>query len=91
VKEENLAELDHGRGMTKIFLTRREVITNNFLGGCAWGLGSVLGATIVVGIVFWLLGQLGALPIIGESITNTINQSIENIDTSPLQNQLNRR
>jgi hypothetical protein len=84
MKESDLAELDHGRGMTKIFLTRREVIVNNFLGGLAWGLGTVLGATVIVGILVWILGQVGAIPLLGESVSNTINETIRDIDTGPL-------
>ena len=89
--QKNLAELDHGRGMTKIFLTRKEVVVNNFLGGLAWGFGSFLGATVIVAAALWILGQLNAVPMIGKTITNTVNESIRNIDTSPLvPNQLQR-
>ena len=37
-----------------------------FLKGIAFGLGSVLGASIVVSIVISLLGQIEFIPIIGE-------------------------
>ena len=47
----------------------------NFLGGIAWGFGSVLGATIVVAVVIILLKSLGGLPIIG-SFINEITHSI---------------
>ncbi len=36
-------------------MKKRQVIVNNFLGGLAWGVGSVLGATIVISIAFGLL------------------------------------
>jgi hypothetical protein len=32
-------------------LKKRQVILNNFLGGLAWGFGTVVGATLVVAIV----------------------------------------
>jgi len=32
-------------------LRKRSVILNNFLGGLAWGFGTVVGATLVVAIV----------------------------------------
>lgn len=73
MKAENLAELEKGRGVTKIFLTRREVVVNNFLGGLAWGFGSALGATVVIAIGVWLLGLLGAVPFLGTVITDIIS------------------
>lgn len=36
-------------------MKKRQVIINNFLGGLAWGVGTVLGATIVISILFSLL------------------------------------
>jgi hypothetical protein len=38
---------------------KREVLLANFLGGIAWGLGSVIGATIIVAIIVWVLTTLG--------------------------------
>ena len=37
-----------------------------FLKGIAFGLGSVLGATIVVSLLISILGQIEFLPIVGE-------------------------
>ena len=36
-------------------MKRRTIIVNNFLGGLAWGVGSVLGATIVISVLFGVL------------------------------------
>jgi hypothetical protein len=36
-------------------MKKRQVLINNFLGGLAWGVGTVLGATIVISILFSLL------------------------------------
>jgi hypothetical protein len=38
---------------------KREVLIANFIGGIAWGLGSVIGATIIVAILVWVLNILG--------------------------------
>lgn len=38
---------------------KREVLIANFLGGIAWGLGSVIGATIFVALLVWVLNLLG--------------------------------
>lgn len=41
------------------------VMGANFLGGLSWGVGSVMGATIVVAIIGWVLSQLGVFSVIG--------------------------
>lgn len=38
---------------------KRDVLMANFIGGIAWGLGSVIGATIIVAILVWVLNTLG--------------------------------
>lgn len=39
---------------------KRTVMTLNFLGGLAWGLGSVIGASLVVAFIAWILQIFGA-------------------------------
>lgn len=31
----------------------------NFLGGLAWGFGTVIGASVVIGIIAWILKGVG--------------------------------
>lgn len=38
---------------------KKDVIFANFIGGIAWGLGSVIGATIIVAIIVYFLNLLG--------------------------------
>lgn len=40
-------------------IKKRDVFLANLIGGIAWGLGSVIGATIIVTIVVWVLTALG--------------------------------
>ena len=40
-------------------LTKKQIITANFLGGLAWGLGSVIGAGVILAFVVWILKALG--------------------------------
>ena len=40
---------------------KRDIIFRNFLGGIAWGLGSVIGATVVVAIIGGILTWLGVI------------------------------
>lgn len=40
-------------------IKKRDVLLANFIGGIAWGLGSVLGATVIVAILVYALNLLG--------------------------------
>ena len=40
-------------------ISKKDIIVGNFLGGLAWGFGSVMGATIVVAIIGAVLSTLG--------------------------------
>lgn len=42
-------------------IKKKDIIIGNFLGGLAWGVGSILGATIVVAIIGYILNGLGLL------------------------------
>jgi len=68
-----------GRGHTRIHISTGKVVLNNFLGGLSWGFGTVLGATLVVALVIFVLTKLNDVPIIGDffsSILQTIQQPI---------------
>lgn len=62
-------------------LKKRQIILYNFLGGLAWGFGTVVGATVVVGIVVWILSTLGLFSYIGDFFEqlNTINQQLPQV------------
>ena len=44
------------------------MLLNNFLGGIVWGVGSVLGATVVVAAIGYLITTFKAVPFLGEII-----------------------
>jgi hypothetical protein len=52
------------------------VLAFNFARGLVFGLGSVLGATLLLSIIAWFLSQVEFLPIIGDWATQ-IAQQIE--------------
>ncbi len=41
-------------------LSHKQIVIGNFLGGLAWGFGTVVGASVVVGILISVLNLLGA-------------------------------
>lgn len=53
-----------------------ENIISNFLGGLAWGLGSVLGATIIVSLLVIILKKVNLIPVIGK-FANKLLQEID--------------
>ena len=60
------------RGAYRIYMPLGRLMFHNFLGGMAWGLGTVIGATIVVAILLFLMRALGGVPLIGETIRDIL-------------------
>lgn len=50
------------------------IIVYQFLRGLAFGLGTALGATVLVSILVWWLSQFEFLPIIGEWAAELVRQ-----------------
>ena len=51
-----------------------KLLTLQFLRGLFFGLGTVLGATVLVSILVWWLSQFEFLPIIGEWAAQLVKQ-----------------
>jgi len=45
------------------------IVWTNFVAGIFRGLGAVIGASLVIALLFWLLGFFSTLPLIGEYAT----------------------
>ena len=72
--DKEVVEVEVGKGYTKIHLSTGKMIVNNFLGGLAWGFGTVLGATIVAALVLFILSKLDTVPVIGDFISRILDQ-----------------
>lgn len=58
---------------TDFYRSRSKVYSINFFRGLFFGLGSVLGGTVIVAIVIWILSQLASwFPPIGQSIQDLV-------------------
>ncbi len=60
------------------YLNKAQFYKMNFIKGLLTGFGSVLGATIVVGLVLWILTLFDQVPIIGpflENLRSSIQES----------------
>lgn len=53
-----------------IYKTRKQLLIDNFVAGIAWGLGSGIGATLVLATLGFVLSQSQELPFIGQIIQN---------------------
>ncbi|HIQ06898.1 MAG TPA: hypothetical protein EYH35_00375 [Thiotrichaceae bacterium] len=59
------------------------IVWTNLLAGIFRGLGTVIGASIVLAIIFWILTLFAKLPIIGEyatQIKTTVTRYVKNTD-----------
>ena len=56
----------NGHGFIRLHNSLPRVLAFNFARGLALGLGTVLGASVLLSVVVWSLSQIEFLPIIGE-------------------------
>lgn len=64
---------DAAEKYTKVYMKKADIMFHNFIGGIAWGVGSVIGATIVVSLIFYLIAQSTDIPIIGDIIQSFLD------------------
>ena len=74
--EKDTAQVDvtFGKGSSRIHVPTGRIIINNFFGGLAWGVGTVLGATVIVGLIVLVLSKLNSVPIIGDFFSGILQQ-----------------
>jgi hypothetical protein len=53
-------------------MKRKDIMLNNFLGGIAWGFGTVIGASIVAAAIIYLLKSTGVFYFIQQFALPTI-------------------
>ena len=54
-----MAALSYKKLTGNQWVKKKDIVLANFVGGVAWGLGSVIGATIFVAVLVWILNLLG--------------------------------
>jgi hypothetical protein len=61
------------------YFDRRQAYKQTFIKGILGGLGGVIGATVVVAIVIWILTILNYTPLkrITEPVTDSLKQSVQ--------------
>lgn len=59
-------------------MSRKELLWVSFLRGLAQGFGAIVGGTILVALLLWLLSQFNETPLVGpfiDTITSTIDSN----------------
>jgi hypothetical protein len=56
--------------------SRKQIFLDNLVGGVAWGVGSIIGASIIVGLFGIIITQTRNVPLVGD-IINVVIQEIE--------------
>lgn len=62
--------------------TKRRIFVDNLIGGMAWGVGSIIGATIIIGALGLIVTRSRSIPLVGDVvqiIIDEINQG-RNVD-----------
>lgn len=54
-------------------LNTRRIMLMSFISGIMSGLGTVIGATLVLALLLYILGQLEVVPLIGNFIARIVN------------------
>lgn len=82
-KVENLSKAEYerlGRMLESIFeggyVNHHRIYRMNLLRGMFFGLGSVIGGTLVIACILWILTLFSEVPLIGD-VTETVRQTIE--------------
>lgn len=58
------------------YVSRKRLYLENFIRGIMFSVGSVLGATVVISLLIWILSRFNSAPVIGDFI-KAIEQSIK--------------
>ena len=54
--------------------SRKQIFIDNFFGGMAWGLGSVVGATLIVGILGIAIVKSKTIPLVGDVVKVVVTE-----------------
>lgn len=58
-------------------MSRKELLWVSFLRGLAQGFGAIVGGTLLVGLLIWLLGFFNHIPLLGEA-AGVVSDTIQN-------------
>lgn len=53
------------------YINKRRLYWHNFVRGTFFGAGSLIGATVLIALILWILSLFDTVPLIGPFIDNT--------------------
>lgn len=60
---------------------KKQIFTNNFIGGLAWGIGVTVGLSIFVAVLAFIASNIDFVPVVGDFTAQVINYVISNSPT----------
>lgn len=66
-------------------ISKKDIVIGNFLGGLSWGVGSVIGASIIVAIIGIALNAMGVFTAVGNMFSGlgTAAEQLQNLPQVP--------
>ena len=68
----------------KVYKKKRHIMLDNFLGGVAWGIGTVVGISLIALTVGLLISKIDLIPIIGDWLANVLRYTQASLNRSTI-------
>ncbi|MCC7304617.1 hypothetical protein IT418_04375 [bacterium] len=52
--------------------TKTQLFTDNLVAGIGWGIGTIIGAALLFGVLGFIVSRVQTIPLVGEVIYNII-------------------
>jgi len=62
--------------------SRIHIFTDNLIGGVAWGVGSIIGATIIIGVLGLVISRSRNIPLVGDVVNVILDEIRQGRDSS---------
>lgn len=70
---EHIVKIESVKDNIELQVKHHRTMLNSFSSGVLFGFGSAIGATVVFGLILFVLGKFDTVPYVGEYIENIIN------------------